>query len=30
LLRDPRGTPSTPIGRVLDLLAELDDNMESA
>ena len=25
LLRDPRGAPSTPIGRVLDLLAGLDD-----
>jgi hypothetical protein len=25
LLRDPRGAPSTPIGRVLDLLARLDD-----
>jgi ribonucleoside-diphosphate reductase alpha chain len=24
LLRDPRGAPSTPIGRALDLLAELD------
>jgi ribonucleoside-diphosphate reductase alpha chain len=25
LLRDPRGAPSTPIGRALDLIAGLDD-----